>query len=406
MPQPAENIIQFPAQKKKKGTHTSGLIARHFRYTDPITGAAKRKSIYGKTTAEAEKKKRSFLAKVEQGLRVNEQGKTVGMWADEWLAYKKNTGIGASTIEGYENDIRIIKEALEYRPLSSILPIDLKILMASRAGMSTSSLSKTAMTIRSIFRAAVENRLIVFDPSANLKAPSGTRGTHRAITLEEQAIVEKVAQTHRLGYAVMLMLWAGLRRGEACAFDNTCVHGDELRITRSLEWINNKPYIKEPKTEAGIRAIPIWPQLLPFLYRPGYAAQPAKGGGLITEHGFVRAFESFVYCCEVELNGCHRRWLKEGQEWQTFPLRSHDLRHTWFTMLYDANVDVKVAADWGGHSDISVTQRTYQHIRQERKRMEAKKAIQNTGGGKNGGNRKIYRLNRYMHQGKTDLAHS
>lgn len=402
MPQPAENIIQFPAQKKKKGTHPSGLIARHFRYTDPITGAAKRKSVYGKTAAEAEKKKRAFLAKVEQGLRVAEQGKTVGMWADEWLSYKKATGISASTIQGYENDIRIIKETLEHRPLSAILPIDLKTIMASRAGKSASSLSKTAMTIRSIFRAAVENRLIVFDPSANLKSPPGTRGTHRAITPEEQLIVEKVAQTHRLGYAVMLMLWAGLRHGEACAFDNTCIKGDELRITRSVEWVNGKPNIKRPKTEAGIRSIPIWPQLLPFLKRPGYAIQPAKGGGLITEHGFVRAFESFVYCCEVELNGCHRRWLKEGQEWLRFPLRSHDLRHTWFTMLYDAGVDIKVAAAWGGHSDISVTQRIYQHIRQERKKSEAKKAIKKTGGGKNGGIRKTYRLNRLVSQGKTD----
>lgn len=403
MPQEAK-VIPFPIKKakKKKRKHPSGLFAKHFRYKDPITNQSKRKTVYGKTEAEAEKKKRSFLSKAEKGLRVAEEGKTVGMWLDEWLAFKESTGIGASTLSGYKNDLRIIRDALEYRTLKSVLPLDLKAIMASRAGMSSSSQRKTAMTIRAIFSAAVENRLILFDPSSGLKVQGGASGTHRAITPKERAIVEKVAQTHRLGYAVMLMLWAGLRRGEACAFTSDCVVRDDLHITRAVEWVKNRPHLKDPKTEAGTRTVPIWPQLKPFLSKEGYAIKPKKGEGPITLSGFERAFESFVYHCEVELNGCRRRWLPEGKEWKPFPLRTHDLRHTWFTMLYDAGVDVKVAATWGGHSDVMVTQRIYQHITAERRRQEAKKAIKKASGGKNGGIPKSYKLTRIDTQMKTN----
>lgn len=411
---PAEKIIQLfpekgpqepaphtrPARSAKPTYgHSTQKKRKHFRYTD-AHGVSREHTVYGDTVAEAERNKQAFLADVAASVRVDEKGKTVATWADEWLV-KYKSKVGASTRAGYLNDLKHLKKALGNRPLRSIYPSDLKAFIDTRAGLSSSAIRKTAMTTRALFQAAMDDRLIPFNPASGLKGPKGTTGTHRALSDNEQRIVEKVAQTHRFGFAVMLMLWGGLRMQEVAAFDpDTCVEGDELSITHAVEWISNRPHIKPPKSEAGIRHAPIFPKLKPFIEAnrgKGYAAQLANGSkSIITKSAFERGFESFCTACDEELNGCSKRWQPKDHIWITMGLRTHDFRHSWFTMLYDTGVDVKVAAAWGGHGDLMVTQRIYQHIRLARKRKEMLKAIRNLSarGDNFGDKKKRYRLKR------------
>lgn len=90
---PEAKLIKFvsePKKEKPERKHSSGLIPLHFRYSDPITKQPKQKVVYGKTETEAKKKKAAFLRQVENGLRMAEQGKTVGQWAQDWLdVYKR-----------------------------------------------------------------------------------------------------------------------------------------------------------------------------------------------------------------------------------------------------------------------------------------------------------------------------
>lgn len=398
MPQPAENIIQFPAQKKKKGTHPSGLIARHFRYTDPITGAAKRKSVYGKTAAEAEKKKRAFLAKVEQGLRVAEQGKTVGMWADEWLEHYKKPHVSARTFATYQHDVDLIKEALGYRQLKAVTQQDIVKLLATRAGLSASAIRKTAMTAKALFESAVDNRLIPYNPCRGAAVPTGTTGTHRALADEEIRLITSVTG-HRFSLPVMLMLFAGLRRGEACAIRPEDVKDNTITVSRSIVWLGNTPHITTPKTQAGKRTIPVFPPLKPLLKFSGYAARSADCRDRpITLQAFERGFQSFLTACAEKKNGCQKRWQPKDHVWQPVTFRCHDLRHTFATMLYDAGVDIKTAQRWLGHSDPAVTMRIYTHLSATREQQAVKQASKHlgniAGGGKIGGKPKTYRLKR------------
>ncbi|MGI6691203.1 MAG: tyrosine-type recombinase/integrase [Christensenellales bacterium] len=387
---------------KPRALHASGRVPLHVRYKDPITGKPRQKMIYGKDEAEAQRNKRAFLLEIDKGLRMAEQGKTVGDWAEEWLVTYKKPKVSRRTYANYEAEIKIIKQAMGYKPLRSITELDIVALMNTRAGLSESAIRHTYIIVNAIFRAAVRNRMIQFNPCEGVELPEGTTGTHRALEHWEIDLIEKVAQTHRLGYGIMLMLWAGCRRAEACAFTSDDIEGDELRIRESIEWFSNQPAIKNPKSEAGTRMTPIFPKLRPFLSKQGYAVTNAQGKGPVSRSAFTRAFNSFVYHCEECLNGCSKRWQPESHVWRELKFTPHDLRHTWFTMLYDAGVDVKVAASWGGHADPAVTQKIYQHIRLERSKKEAKEAIKRVeimdqikaNGSKSGSNRKTYRLKR------------
>lgn len=55
---------------------------------------------------------------------------------------------------------------------------------------------------------------------------------------------------------------------------------------------------------------------------------------------------------------------------------THDLRHSFCTMLYDAGVDLKSAMLWMGHADQQTTMSIYTHLTEQR-RTEAEIALRN-----------------------------
>ena len=48
------------------------------------------------------------------------------------------------------------------------------------------------------------------------------------------------------------------------------------------------------------------------------------------------------------------------------PFTAHQLRHTYATMLYDADVDVKTAQKLLGHKDLSVTMKIYTNLSEKK----------------------------------------
>lgn len=350
-PKPAKP--KKPAAAKPSYGHSGSARKRkHFRYTD-AHGVSREHTVYGATAAEAEKKKRDFLADVEKSLRMDQRARSVGSWADEWLEVYKRPEVTLRTFETYARDIRLIKDAIGNFPLRSVTPVDLKAIVAGRAGLSSSAIKKTAMTIRALFAAAVENRIIHASPAVGLKPIKGTVGSHEDLSDDEiLAIMEAMNTGHRFALAAGLMLFAGLRKAESAAFrlDRDYVDG-MVHVRESVTWPSNQAIICPPKSEAGFRSIPVFSPLAPHL--DGAAGKqniiPWSKTGPISERGFNYAHQSFVELCGVDF-------------------RPGDLRTTFATLLYDAEVDVKTAQLWLGHADPAVTIRFYIKLSKRRQR--------------------------------------
>lgn len=366
-----------PKPRKSSSKHKSGLYRLHVRYQDPITGASCEKDVYGTTKAEAEKKKKDFLRKVEQGLRVARNGHTVAQWADEWLETYKAGKVKEKTYQSYESDVKRIKEYFAQCPLHSVLQRDIIDFLDTRRGLSASAIRKTAMTINAIMESAVANRLIAFNPCHGVAAPKGTEGTHRALTRDEIRVVEQVAASgHYFTRPIMLMLYAGLRRGEVAGLTADDITGDTITVCKSVEWPNNRGAVSTPKSDAGHRTIPIFSPLWPYLIDlpAGYVTTGAnhKREHHVTLQAFRIGFNSFVAACAAIMPG--------------ISFRCHDLRHTFATMIYDAGVDIKTAQRWLGHADPAVTMRIYTHMSDQRKQDATSKAEKFfAAGGINGG---------------------
>lgn len=338
--------------KKSPNPRADGLIALHFRYRD-LYGLSRRKSVYGKTLKEAERKKVEFLSSVRAGIRIEQAGRTVSSWADEWLEVYKKPSVTIRTYETYAHDIELIKRAIGHKPLKAVTTSDIRRIINSRSGLSTSAIKKTTMTVKTLFRAAIENRMISADPCIGVKRVPGTAGTHRALDEAEVTAVLRAARNHRFGAVAALMLLAGLRKAESAAFnfDTDMVDG-KVCVNRSLTWPANQAIVKMPKSKAGIREMPILSPL-EFYAKPGLAIEGENG--YISEVGFRRAHESFVKACGVNF-------------------RCHDLRHTFTTMIFDAGVDLKTAQKWLGHDDPTVTLRIYTHLSESRDKASSEGA--------------------------------
>ena len=296
-------------------------------------------------------------------------------YAMKWLSsYKAHLTTGP-----YNQHVRNLNKWIEHignKPITNYTPSDVSKYYQLFAGMSAATIHSARDTIKGVFKAAFADDIIEKDPSANITPPKGTKGTHRAILPEERMLIHETE--HRLRPAVMAMLYAGLRRGEVMALDvdrDVNFQKKTLTVREAVRFARNgRPIICRPKTEAGIRTVPLMDILARELKDKHGLLCPSSTGELMTVSAWKRAWDSYIYALGEQYNGCQRRWSKAA--WIPVNIRSHDLRHSYCTMLFELGIDLKTAMLWMGHADQSMTMQIYTHLTEQR-RKEAENTLRN-----------------------------
>lgn len=374
-------IIQAPfgqANKTAKGAggerikrRADGLYQLEKRYRLP-DGTPKKKSFYGKTQAEVQEKRRAFERELESGANVEARDVLVRSYAEQWISTYK-TDVKPNTLKTYRHDVDLIIAAFGGKRLRDVQSSDIRALLNSRAGLSRSSLRKTRMTVNAIFAQAIADRIISYNPALGVAMPKADSGTHRALEAWERDLILNPPREHPFQLAMMLMLCAGLRRGEALALDlgtDVDLSAGVLHVRRALSFEGNRAVIGNTKTVNSIRDVPIMPPLADALRRVdlhGLAA-PGASGGYMSSSAFKSAWRSYTTMMEEAINGATRRWATDAQRaaWKPWTVRCHDLRHDFTTQLYDAGVDVKSAQRILGHADVQTTLKIYTHLSENR----------------------------------------
>ena len=359
------------AKREKYTTGKDGYKRHQITYVD-ATGQTCRKRLVARTDREMDEKINEFNRAIGRGAVGFDSTTTLRTWSEYWLKATKQSTVKPTTYRDYVSLVNRLNDALGARCVTSITPMELQGTLNAVGGMSTSLIRKYRNTITSIFDAAEANGLLQKSPAQRLDAPKGTKGTHRALTEEERIICTRVASDHRFGLCAMLMLYAGLRRGEAVYFDvdrDVDFAAGTLTVRGACWFDGNASKNGSTKTDAGKRTISIFAPLLPFLqaHRGHGRAFQTAGNGPVTRTAFRRAWESYLTSVSDAQNGFIKRWPKLDPDGVPLPyiestIRTHDFRHTFATMLFDAGVDVKTAQYLLGHSDIGVTLSIYTHL--------------------------------------------
>ena len=351
---------------------------------------------------EAVQQVEAYKKDIARGLKEETLGICFATYAIDWVqTYKAECS--KQTYNAYIAMINKTIDQIGNMRMQDITRTDIQKLYNSLKGKSDSYIKKYCMTINSIFETAMHDGVVLRNPCFGASRPSGKSGTHRPITAEERNLIHQSVGHHDMAIGAMIMLYAGLRRGELLALDSSCIDKQlgVINVSKAVSFDGNKPIAGNPKTEAGVRSIPLFEPLKSALDGiDGYIIKN-ENGGMMTQTAFKRKWESYISYLEQLMNGCHKRWygrtkahkdiLSRGGKlppWKECTIRPHDLRHSFATMLYDSDVDIKTAVHWMGHSDEKMIMQIYAHLTEERKKrseMQVARHVENLIKGSNPG---------------------
>lgn len=308
----------------------------------------------GNSSDEALAAREEYKRLEAQGIAAQAQGPTVREYAMKWLPLHKS-GVSDKCYNDYAKQLEALFPVMGMKRLQDVTVDDAAAVWQHYKGYSASTVKRSRMLYVALFDAAIENDLCRKNPFRGKFAqpPKAPAGTHRALTDEEIMLVRETP--HRMQLAAMIMLYAGLRRGEVLALTAEDLRGDFISVSKSVRFVGNRPAVVGPKTNAGIRSVPVLSVLRSFLRDAPFRPACTATGEIMTDTAFRRAWDS--YLLHLSRAAGH-----------PVAIRPHDLRHTYCTMLRDAGVDMKQAMIWMGHADEKMILRVYDHAGDARAR--------------------------------------
>ncbi len=353
-------------------------------YLGLVDGARKYKTVYGKTQKEADEKALDVKLKLKKG--------TFCEWKDRWLLLKK-AEVSNKRYQSYKccaekfevlNNVPIAKlKTADFQSVISSLSIKNHITQRPASKYTLTSCKNTAAQICQL---AIENRVFDYNPVLSVRIPNVAKeADRRALTQEEQQWINDTP--NRAQISAMIMMYAGLRRGELIplTWNDIDLKNKTITINKSVEMKKGKPIVKPfTKSLAGMRTIDIPQKLVNFLEQQPktniLVCHSAKGK-LMTETAWKRMWNSYLLDLNIKYGDFKNRiggapkskYNPKGVEFVIPNITAHWLRHTFATMLYFAGVDILTAKEQLGHADIKTTLEVYTHLDKQFKRKSMNK---------------------------------
>lgn len=241
---------------------------------------------------------------------------------------------------------------------------------------------KHAATVKSIYKQvldfAIIKKYIAINPTPSVSVPRGMK--RGKIESPDEDVIDIITANldKPFGAFVAFLLYTGARTEEVAALRWSDIDNGYINISRAVD-LHGTPIIKETKTEAGSRQVPILPPLLPFIQNPsdGYIFNIA--GKLLTRGQINSRWLNWCKAAGLahqETYDNRRRGERKCSRTEWRPdLKPHQLRHHYATVLFESGIDEMTAADLMGHEDISTTREIYTSLRKKHKQAAVEKLI-------------------------------
>lgn len=377
----------------RKGEHYRSTDGRYsYIYTDPL---GKKKTLYAKTLVELREKEKQLVRDQLDGLDIYVAGSAdVNFLFDRYISTKSE--LRSSTYSNYMYfwntfvrntlGLKIIKD-VKY---SDVLYFYTDLIQSGKINIST--LQNINTILYPSFQLAVRDDIIRKNPVAGVYAEikrrnGGSRKTRRALTIEQQRAFIKFTAESKVFYPwypfFVFLLGTGCRIGEAIG-----LRWDDVDLEKRLIHINhNMTYypraddsyrcefrISKPKTEAGIRTIPMMQPVYDVLkgeydrqLEEGFCEEIVDG---MTNFVFINRFGSPHNPSTI--NRAIKRIVrahnaeevvtakKEKREAVILPnISCHIFRHTFASRFCENETNIKVIQEVMGHADVSTTMNIY-----------------------------------------------
>ena len=320
--------------KTNPQTYEVSFSKRHPTTRQPV--GLRRKGI--KSKAEAQRVYNELVVEVEDRLR-RAITPTWGVVLSEYLKASKDRGLMDKTLYNSGSTLRAhLAEDWDDRLIDTITTQEIRDLLRSKLGHKSLSHQKyTLKCIKAVMAYALESGYINRNPSPMIKFKLGDK--IKAVLTEEQAkfLLAKAKELNwEWYYHYALALYTGMRNGELFALTWDKLDLDQRTILVNCSW-NSMDGIKSTKS-GDDRRIEIAQPLIPIL-------RELKAHWIGSDHVLPRS----------------NKWDKgeQSRELRLFlqgigmqPIRFHDLRASWATLLLSKGVEPIKVMKMGGWKDI------------------------------------------------------
>lgn len=361
----------------------------------PVTGEYR--DVYGKTRAELNDKCDALRAEWGREIR---DGESPFFWqyAADWFARRSPDMSEARRLDIAREINRNICPVIGTKRLTEITSDDALDVLAARGARSASARKNTLQTLNRILEAAEDAGKIPRNPARKLKAGGEKPQKKKALTQSQQETLLEAVRGHRIRLFVLLCLYTGLRREEACGLTWGDVElagkAPHLTVQRACRWPDGtRPVVEEYlKSSAGWREIPL-PEILRSELKAEKAAlgkiSPAK---LRVRHVIgnpdgtpwtLKQFQNAWRIIDARSTGTVTRKRKDPATGETvkvteekklgdvirnhpgvvvtidFDCTPHTLRRTYITRLILGGMDLKRVQYLAGHETPDITLEIY-----------------------------------------------
>ena len=320
----------------KKKTRADGLVEK------TVTINGKRKHFYGHSEAEVIRKIADYSGEVKNG-------RSFRAVAEEWQRETFDR-IAIGTLKPYKIYSSIAIDFFGDIPIQKITTKDIQRFINQYAKNRAQKTARNVLSVLSqIFKTAVMDGDIEYNPCVNVMIPKGLPTQRRQAPNEEEIhIVRENIDLDAAGFLFFLCLYSGLRKGEALAlqWEDIDFEKNDIHVYKSVTFDSNTPSIKPPKTDNGVRYVPL---LLPLkeelMKRKGNSKEYifSYDGSLWTKRYADKRIDYYK-----KVTG-----LQRGL---------HEMRHGFATICFEAGLDPKSTQHILGHSDLRTTMDIYTHF--------------------------------------------
>lgn len=300
---------------------------------------------------------------------------TFGHFAQMWYNLYKKPYLREKSLDSikYVLNQHILPVLGGYK-LRDITPMHIQSIMVGLSDKSNSLQSKVLIHLRSIFKVAEENRLVLRSPVSSMLKAGGKKTPEKGtLTKDECHHLLCAVKNPRAKAFLLIALHTGMRRGEIIAlrwddidFERGVIHISHNAVMRRYE----TTICEELKTRAGKRDVPI-PEVLETWLKEEMKKRRSQ---------YVIAMKNRQ---PLTISSYKSMWKIIERELPGKKFSAHILRHTYITRLFEAGLDIKEIQYLAGHSSVDMTLRVYTHYdrlsREEETRNKVCVAFQEEG---------------------------
>ncbi len=363
---------------KDKQGHWRGVVT-----VASIDGKPKKKYFYGKTKKEVSDKVNALLLEIKNKTYIEPCRTTLYGWLYTWLKTYCMNNIRATTLVNYETYIhRHIKNDIGNIKLSELTSYNIQLFynnkikngrLDGKGGISPKTLKNMHNMLHNALKQAVYLEMIPKNPAEFITLPKAVKNEMRYFTVEEQQKLQEYLKGERLGTAILLDLYTGLRQGELLGLKWENVHIDlngesYIKVVQTINRVKNYDNISdtktiietnEPKTPNSKRIIPLIKDIAVALteHRKRQENFFKENNLPFSEYVFTSTNGNVIDPRSFQIY--FKRLLKRVGIRE---INVHGLRHTFATRALESGMAVKTLSQILGHTNVAFTLQTYTHI--------------------------------------------